>query len=154
MNRGGNQKQPSTGILRKRSSENMQQIYRRTPAPKCDFNKVALQLYWNRTLAKLLCNFIEIALRHGCSLVNLLHIFRTTFPRNTSGWLLLCNLLLETPVLIHSWAIHLQSILLGNGNFFKYFLSNVRRKKLWERKLQHFYTFQIPGLSRTVGILL
>ena len=34
-------------------------------------------------------NFIEIALRHGCSPVNLLHIFRTPVPRNTSGWLLL-----------------------------------------------------------------
>ena len=29
----------------------MQQIYRRTPIPKCDFNKVALQLYWNDTSA-------------------------------------------------------------------------------------------------------
>ena len=38
---------------------------------------------------KLFCNFIEIALRHGCSPVNLLHIFRTLFPINTSGWLLL-----------------------------------------------------------------
>ena len=34
-------------------------------------------------------NFIEITLRHGCSPVNLLHIFRTLFPKNTSGWLLL-----------------------------------------------------------------
>ena len=34
-------------------------------------------------------NFIEIALRHGCSPVNLLHIFRTTFLNNTSGRLLL-----------------------------------------------------------------
>ena len=38
---------------------------------------------------KLLCNVSEIALRHGCSPVNLLHIFRTPFPRNTSEWLLL-----------------------------------------------------------------
>ena len=38
---------------------------------------------------KLQSNFIEIALRHGCSPVNLLHIFRTTFPKNISGWLLL-----------------------------------------------------------------
>ena len=38
---------------------------------------------------KLLCNFIEITLRHGCSPVNLLHIFRTPFLKNTSGWLLL-----------------------------------------------------------------
>ena len=34
-------------------------------------------------------NFIEIALRLGCSTVNLLHIFRTTFPKNTIGWQLL-----------------------------------------------------------------
>ena len=32
-------------------SENIQQIYRRTAMPKCDFNKVALQLYWNHTSA-------------------------------------------------------------------------------------------------------
>ena len=28
-------------------------------------------------------------LRHGCSPVNLLYIFRTPFPKNTSGWLIL-----------------------------------------------------------------
>ena len=39
------QKQCSRGIFRKRCSENMQQIYRRKSMPKCDFNKVALQLY-------------------------------------------------------------------------------------------------------------
>ena len=42
---------------------------------------------------KLLCNFIEVALRHGCSPVNLLHIFRTPFLKSTSGWLLLNFLL-------------------------------------------------------------
>ena len=35
------QKQPHRGVLKKRCSENMQQIYRRTPMPKCDFNEVA-----------------------------------------------------------------------------------------------------------------
>ena len=35
--------------------------------PKCDFNKVALLL------------------RHGCSPVNFLHIFRTHFPMNELG---------------------------------------------------------------------
>ena len=39
----------------------MPQIYRRTPMPKYDF-----------------------ALRHRCSPVNLLNIFRTPFPMNTS----------------------------------------------------------------------
>ena len=53
-------------LIRKRCSENMQQIYRRAPLPKCDFNKVA---YW----------FIEIAFWHRLSLANLLHIFRTRF---------------------------------------------------------------------------
>ena len=37
----------------------------------------------------MLCNFIEIALRHWCSPPNLLHIFRTPFSRNASEWLLL-----------------------------------------------------------------
>ena len=54
----------------------MQQIYRRTPC------REAISI-------NLLCNFIEVTLRHGCSPVNLLHIFRTPFLKNTSGWLLL-----------------------------------------------------------------
>ena len=37
--------QPSRGVLIQRCSKNLQQIYRRTPMPKCDFNKVALQRY-------------------------------------------------------------------------------------------------------------
>ena len=39
------QKQPSRGVLKKRCSGIMQQIYPRTPMPKGDFNKVASQLY-------------------------------------------------------------------------------------------------------------
>ena len=39
------QKQPPRGVPRKRCSENMQQIYRRAPMPKCDFNEAAKQLY-------------------------------------------------------------------------------------------------------------
>ena len=39
------QKQPSRGVLRKKCSENMQQIDRRTPMSKCDFNKVTLQIF-------------------------------------------------------------------------------------------------------------
>ena len=36
---------------------------------------------------KMVCNFIEIVLRPGCSPVNLLYIFRTPFPKDTSGQL-------------------------------------------------------------------
>ena len=67
------QEQPSRDVLMKRYSENMQQIYRRTSIPKCNFNKVA----------------IKIALRHGCSPVNVLHIFGTLFTKNISKKLLL-----------------------------------------------------------------
>ena len=38
------QKQPSSSVLIKSCSENMQQSSRKTPMPKCDFNKVAKQL--------------------------------------------------------------------------------------------------------------
>ena len=40
------QKQPSRGVLGKRCSENMQQIYSRTPMPKCDFLKSLLKSYF------------------------------------------------------------------------------------------------------------
>ena len=38
---------------------------------------------------KLQSSFFEITLRHECSPVNLLHIFRTPFPKSTSGGMLL-----------------------------------------------------------------
>ena len=38
---------------------------------------------------KLLCNFIEITLRHAFSPANLLRIFRTLFPKNAPGGLIL-----------------------------------------------------------------
>ena len=68
-------KQPSRGVLIKRCSENMQQIYGRTPLPVIS--------------VKLQSNFMEITLRHECSPVNLLLIFRTPFPKSTSERLLL-----------------------------------------------------------------
>ena len=39
------QKQPSRVVDRKRCSENMQQIYRRPPMPKFNFNEFAKELY-------------------------------------------------------------------------------------------------------------
>ena len=49
-----------------------------------------------------LCNFLEITLWHGCFLVNLLHIFRTLFLKNTLGWLLLCINFVPGTFLIYS----------------------------------------------------
>ena len=58
----------------------MEQIYMRTPCQSL-------------ISVKVLCNFIEIALWHGCSPVNLLHIFRTPFPKKTCGGGLLLKIL-------------------------------------------------------------
>ena len=38
------QMQPSRDVIKKRCSWNMQQVYKRAPMPKCDFNKVAKHL--------------------------------------------------------------------------------------------------------------
>ena len=47
-------------------------------------------------LGKLQSNFTEMALRLGCSPVNLWHVFRAPFFKNTSGRLLLCLLLCQS----------------------------------------------------------
>ena len=60
--------QPSEGVLIKKWSENMQQIYRRTPMQS---------------------DFIEVTLWHGCFPGNLQNIFRISFDKNTYRRLLL-----------------------------------------------------------------
>ena len=49
---------------------------------------------WSVISIKLQSKFIEITLQHGCSPVNLLHIFRTPFLKNTS-WRLLVHFVLQ-----------------------------------------------------------
>ena len=74
-------------FLGKWGSEILQQIYRRTPMSKCDFNKIAKQH----------CNCKEIKLRHGCSPANLLCIFSTPF---TFGGLLLRMMCMSSKFLL------------------------------------------------------
>ena len=71
----------------------------------------------------MLCNFIEITLRHGCSHVNLLHIFRTHSPKNTSEWLLL-NFTFSN---IEAW----KSVTLLQANHFKTDLQRILSKFLF-----------------------
>ena len=97
---------------RKRCSENMQQTYKRTPMPKCDFNKVE-------------SNFIEIALRHVYSPSNLLHIFRTSFLRKTFSWLLL-----EYRVAHHNVRDTSSREKMHQKNFFSYHLLSCSSKDL------------------------
>ena len=115
----------------------MQQLYRRAPISKCDFSKDA--------------NFIEITLWHGCSLVNLLHIFRTPLPKSTTGWLLLIlTLCIQNPAkhlrwsLLRKWLIVFRC-LTGLGNYmFKVRNENIRFNPLsadpgkWSNTLKQF----------------
>ena len=80
---------------------------------KCDFNKVALQLYWNRTSAWVF----------SC---DLLHIFRTLFPRNTSVWLLLNKELMlhKIPQKLVHLSMRLRHVLYLKLFFRKKFLVN------------------------------
>ena len=103
------QKQPLRGVLKKRCSENMQQFMGEYPC------RSVISI-------KLQSNFIEIALRHGCSPVNLLHIFRTPFPRNTSGWLLFSHIIRHV---IPSY---------GRKNIYERLVNHSTRK------LQYFFT--------------
>ena len=51
--------------------------------------KICSEFTGEHPCRRVICNFNEIALQHGCSPVNLLHTFRMPFPNNTSEWLLL-----------------------------------------------------------------
>ena len=99
------QKQPPRGVPRKRYSENMQQIYRRTPTSKCDFNKVGMLLFINKN------NFIPFYNINHWELLNVLYIQKRI--ENTSKgqtwcnfeniffrmrYFRICNLLIITPV--------------------------------------------------------
>ena len=68
--------QSPIGVLRKMCSENTQHIYRENT-----------QHIYRTT--PIFGNFIATTLRHGCSPVTLLHIFRTPFPKITFGELML-----------------------------------------------------------------
>ena len=64
----------------------------RSSYPKVFLGKGVLKIYVLKS------NFIEITLQHGCSSVNLLHVFRTAFLKNTSGQLILVLLLVFTVI--------------------------------------------------------
>ena len=49
------QKQSPIDVRQYSCATNMQQIYRKVPMRKCDFDKVGI------------CNFLEITILHGCS---------------------------------------------------------------------------------------
>ena len=76
--------------------------------------------------------------RHGCSPVNLQHIFRALFPKNTSGWLLLyvvnssnSNNLLLSVSRIKVSEVYMYNHLITRENFWSGFWINQERKLLF-----------------------
>ena len=61
----------------------------------------------------MLCNFIEITLQQGCFPVNLLRIFRTSFPKKTSGRLSL-RFRTNTLLMIH-YSLFIRESLICSG---------------------------------------
>ena len=87
----------SLSLFKKSYQEGIVQIFK-SSHPEVFLGKGVLKICSNFTAEypclsvisiKLLCNSIEIALRHGYSPVNLLQIFKTPFLKNTSEGLLL-----------------------------------------------------------------
>ena len=66
--------------------------------------------------------FLEIAFRQGCLPVNLLHIFRTPFPKNTSG-----RLLLQCVKMQHEIVQHIKRVQQEKSSI----------KRLLHKKVQH-----------------
>ena len=111
-------------------------------------------------LGKLLCNFIEIALRHGCSPVNSLHIFRKLFSRNTSGWLLLSIGHLERPAeqsvkgcyyLIDGWVVGERGLISFKGQWtvlqFLVWIFNYFEKIVFNKRVLSCYTWYSGNCS-------
>ena len=118
--------QPPRFVLIKRCSENMQKIYKKIPIPKCDCNKVAKQLYWNRTSA-------------WCSPVNLLYVFGTPFPKKTSWWQILTINSLNAN--FTKWS-----------NTLKQFVGNLPTNCL--SVLDHFVGLPLKGLKQLLKVSL
>ena len=109
---------------------------------------------------KLLCNFIAIIFRHWCSPVNLLHIFRTPFPWNTSG-----RLLLFVFIVFHYWYLNFpynqhtatsctKSLSLEIGHFFSltfFYLHLPSPKNLFFNCVFYIY---IHPVSQNIKIVL
>ena len=83
-------KQPSRRVLKKRCSENMQQMYRKTPMPECDFKKVVLHAFYAINLNVLIGNT-----RKSYSILKSLYFYRgkqvSNFPEITLPSLLIIS---------------------------------------------------------------
>ena len=108
----------------------MQQIYRRTPMPKC-----------------------EIVPRHECSPVHFLHIFRTHFPKKTCGRLLLnyIRMYIYLSIMRIGWIQVCKLLRGGIVVTFLYFHEGVIAKEL-EKGLHNWIFFESNLKSQRVTL--
>ena len=127
------------GVLMKSCFENMQQIYRRTPMPKCDFNKVVLKSPRGALHKEVLLKNLQNSQKNACARVSFLIKFwyglqrcfhvnfakflRTPFLTEHRRWLLVFNLL--------------------HGEF--------AAKEFWSASLIYFCQFSFPNKWAVVG---
>ena len=83
---------------------------------------------WSAISVKLQSNFNEITLQHGCSPVNLLHIFKAFFSKNTFGGLLV-PVVLSGLCCIFTKTIFL--LLIFYFKFYKIFRNSFLGEHLW-----------------------
>ena len=98
--------------------------------------------------SKVACNLIEITLRHGCSPVNLLHILKTPFSKNTSGRLLLKFVHEDSPDIVND-VFQLRQNAYNLRNF-DAFATDVARNNY----LLNFVVYRANQLFETLPFLL
>ena len=89
-------------------------------------------------LINLTCKLIEIALRHGCSPVNLLYIARTPLYKNTFGGLLLVN----GVIILHLKSIGTEKHMQTSGFYryeHKYTCRRQEFQNILKRKLCYYF---------------
>ena len=125
-------KQHSIGVLRKRCSENMQQITGEQPC----ISIISI---------KMLCNFIAITLRHGCYHVNntLTWVFFSNFLSTCGGLLLNYPISKKGGISNHTFAYYTLTWSFGSSNTFK-----IRKIFLiWCFELTSFFSHQFNWMT-------
>ena len=89
---------------------------------------------------KLLCNFNETTHRHMCSPANFLHNFRTPFPKNNCGRLLLNITFLEWSQFVSNFSTISKSI--------NYSFSDFPGRSFFLKIFQYFAAPAQPGLRK------
>ena len=98
---------------------------------------------------KLQSIFTEITIRHGCSPVNLLHIFRAAFLKSISWWLLLSNIT-KTENSLQANANLLGTIWKNNTAY----ISNVKQPEGARREANGKLLLKIKLVSQLVALAI